>query len=93
MKIVINQCYGGFDLSENFEKFFNYDWLDTDSKEFRINPALIKAVEEDSASVGAEYSKLKVVEIPDNATDWEIQEYDGLENLIYVVDGKIHHCH
>ena len=30
--------------------------------------------------------------IPDNATDWDIEDYDGNETLIYVVDGKIHYC-
>jgi hypothetical protein len=32
---------------------------------------------------------LVVVEIPDNATDWNIEEYDGLETVIYVLNGRI----
>ena len=32
---------------------------------------------------------LVVKEIPDNATDYMITEYDGAEGIIYVVDGKL----
>ena len=34
---------------------------------------------------------LKVYVIPDDATDWEINEYDGMESLILVINGKIVH--
>lgn len=33
---------------------------------------------------------LIVVEIPDESTDYYIEDYDGVESVIYVVDGKIH---
>lgn len=36
--------------------------------------------------------RLEVVEIPEEATDWEIDEYDGQESITYVVDGKIYHA-
>ena len=35
------------------------------------------------------HTKLKVVEIPNIATDYLIEEYDGAEKVYYVVDGKI----
>ena len=35
---------------------------------------------------------LVVVEIPDGATDWDIYEYDGLETIIYVLNGKIYYA-
>jgi hypothetical protein len=31
-----------------------------------------------------------VVEIPNEATDYEILEYDGLEEVVCVIDGKLH---
>lgn len=48
-------------------------------------------VERDAEAASGRCAVLMVVEIPDNATDWELDEYDGLESIIYVADGKIHH--
>lgn len=91
MKIVINVCFGGFGLSEEAKNFFErkFEWLNND--ELRTNPLFIQKVEEKSEWVGNDYSKLRVVEIPDEATDYEINEYDGFENIIYVKNGKIYH--
>jgi hypothetical protein len=82
MKIVINVEFGGFgyDVAEKFEDFV-YKYSDD-----RTNPELIQFVENQPEECG----QLAVVEIPDNATDYMINEYDGLESVIYVVDGKIH---
>lgn len=89
MKIVINQCYGGFSITDETAKLLGYkngyDW-DID----RANANLVKLVEA-GAPVGGRYAKLRVVEIPDEATDWEISEYDGYEEIIYVVNGKFYH--
>ena len=35
-------------------------------------------------------ANLRIVEIPDDYTDYYINEYDGAETLIYVKDGKLH---
>ena len=37
-------------------------------------------------------AKLKVIEIPDNATDWDVEDYDGIERIVYVVDGKLNYA-
>ena len=84
MKIVINKDYGGFgygvaDEYEDFIRGFEGD---------RTNPELVAFVECHPDECG----DLEVVEIPDTATDWEMDEYDGWESVIYVVDGKIHHA-
>lgn len=34
---------------------------------------------------------LTLVTIPDDATDWELNEYDGYESVTYVRDGKLYH--
>lgn len=83
MKIVINGDFGGFGfgVAEQFE-----DWV----REFegdRSNAELIAFVEAHPNECG----DLVVVVIPDTATDWEIDEYDGNESVIYVVNGKIYH--
>ncbi len=84
MKIVINGDWGGFQLTKKVAHILGV-WDFDDSDAVRMNPTLIKMLEE-----GQEINDLKVVEIPDNATDYMIREYDGNESVIYVVDGKLH---
>lgn len=88
MKVVINSCFGGFSTTREFSESIGalspYHIPRCDAK-------LIKAVEADAEAVNGICAKLKVVEIPEEATDWEINEYDGLESITYVVDGKLHH--
>lgn len=107
MKIVINTCYGGFDLSEEAVMFYaelanikltvvkaENDWyrnyyidgiIDNDHYFWTTNisrndPHLVHVVEVLRAEASGSYSRLKVVEIPDDV-DWEINEYDGLEHI------------
>lgn len=83
MKIVVNKEFGGFGCglsSEDRQFVYRYE-------NDRTNDELIAFVE--SHPIG-ECGDLQVVEIPDSATDWEVDEYDGFESIIYVVDGKIH---
>ena len=83
MKIVINADFGGYgcDVSEQY-----VDLVDRYEGD-RTNPELVSFVENHPDDCG----DLAVMTIPDNATDWDIQDYDGSETLIYVVDGKIHY--
>lgn len=91
MKIVLNKCYGGFELSKfACEKLrcgpFDYD---------RTDEKLIDLIETyGSEKCGADdgCTALVIVEIPDETTDWEIDEYNGIESVTYVIDGKIHHA-
>lgn len=84
MKIVINGDWGGFSLTKKVARILGVETYD-DSDAVRTNPVLIKMLEE-----GRKINSLEVVEIPDNATDYMIREYDGNESIIYVVDGKLH---
>lgn len=86
MKLVINDDYGGFGLSEYAANKLGVDRYDVK----RYDADLIKLIEEEGADiVGDRTATLKVVEIPDTTTDYYINEYDGLETIIYVVDGKL----
>ena len=86
MKFVnINYC-GGYELSQNI--------MDKYGEELAVlkrnNHKLVSAVEEfgeDKAS--GFYANLRIVEIPDDSTDYYINEYDGAESIIYVKDGKL----
>ena len=87
MEIVINTCYGGFSVSEEAAKFFNMASVYSDID--RQDPMLIEKVKENPKWVSGSCAKLKVVYIPDEATDWVIDDYDGLERIIYVLNGKL----
>lgn len=89
MKIIINKCYGGFAVKYEIADALTGNVFSAHDDELRTNQALIKMIEE-GKDVGQSFSKLVVVNIPDNATDYYIDEYDGLETIIYVMDGKLH---
>ena len=84
MKIVVNADFGGFGYGVSKE----YEGCVFAYENDRANPELVAFVENHPDDCG----DLAIMTIPDNATDWDIQEYDGNENLIYVVNGKIHYC-
>ena len=83
MKIVINTEFGG---------------ISDYAAEHRTDPAFIVAVEQGLVNTGVpknqtswnvNFEFLKVVEIPDEATDYKVREYDGKEYIDYVLDGKL----
>lgn len=92
MRIVINTCFGGFHIPAELCEtcgLSRYDDID------RSDSRLVDFVETHADADGRyceDYAVLVVVEIPDTCTDWEVSEYDGLESIIYVVDGKIRHA-
>ena len=86
MKIVVNRCFGGFDLPIEFYNMYP-DVEEWDIE--RTDETLIEFLETHDKYTVPYYTKLKVVEIPDAATDWRISDYDGAESILYVVNGKI----
>ena len=85
MKLVINNCYGGFELSEKAREMLGVNPYDIK----RNDPKLIQIVEELGEKASGKSANLQIVEIPDEITDFDISEYDGVETVIYVMDGKI----
>lgn len=86
MKIVINAKYGGFGLSETALALYKarkhladdeFSYFDLE----RNDPVLVEIVEKLGEDADDLYSKLKVVEIPDDIKCWEIVEYDGCEHI------------
>jgi hypothetical protein len=47
----------------------------------RFDSALVQAVEELGEKANGCHAKLKVVEIPEDVTAWEIMEFDGVEEI------------
>ena len=88
MKLVVNKCFGGFGISDSAAEILGideYDFIDRDDENLI---ALIN--EKGSEFVSGSFAKLKIVEIPDSITDYVIDEYDGMERVIYVLNGKLH---
>lgn len=88
MKIVINKCFGGFGVNDNVIEKLNIENAYYDLEDNRTHAGLIELIES-GMDVNTKYSNLVVVEIPDDVTDYMINEYDGYENVLYVLDGKI----
>lgn len=75
----------------------NNDWgqISKESAALRTNPKFIEDVETGrfvGRVMGTYAETLRVIEIPDEATDYMVVEYDGVEGVIYVVDGKLHYA-
>ena len=87
MKVVINDCFGGFSVSEKAKEMLGWDSVyDCESRD---DPELIRVVEQLGEEANGAYANLEIVEIPDEATDWRIFDYDGAESVWYVLDGKM----
>lgn len=87
MKIVANKCYGGFSLSQKARDLLGLE--DVFDNIERTDEDLIHLVETLGDEVNGRYARLRVVNIPDDSTDWEIFEHDGAETILFVVNGKI----
>ncbi len=81
--VVINDCYGGFGLSQRAQSEYcrlagitEKDFHDRDIP--RDDPYLVKVVKELGMGANGAHSNLKIVEIPGDV-DWLVQEYDGAE--------------
>jgi len=78
MKVVINDCYGGFGLSPQAIKRLAELNAKTGRDIERNDPKLIQVIEELGEMAYGSFAKLKIIEIPDDI-EWEIEEYDGNE--------------
>jgi len=80
MKIVINNDYGGYSLSEAAYQELGLEWdcYGFADKIKRNDPRLVACVEKLGPLASGSLASLKVVEIPDDV-EWEIESYDGNE--------------
>lgn len=82
MKVVINQCFGGFGLSGEAEELLaQRKGVTLEDLDYgRTDPDLVAVVEALGSRANDYYSDLKIVEIPDDVK-WHITEYDGVEKI------------
>lgn len=74
-RIVINECYGGFSLSEAASKELG---AHAHRDIGRDDPRLVEIVERLGKEANGRFADLTVVEIP-AGVKWHVHEYDGLE--------------
>lgn len=92
MRVLVCGCYGGFELSDEFlEAYPQFSESCYYDEDFRTDSELIQAVEDFGLERASDDDcHLVLVDVPDEATDMVISEYDGLESVYYVLDGRIH---
>ena len=80
MDIVINACFGGFNLSEDaYDRYRELGGTGESAWDIsRNDPLLIQVVREMGMAADGPHSELNIVSIP-NDVDWTIEEYDGSE--------------
>ena len=84
MKVVINDCHGGFSLSDaGIARYAELADLKLTGHFYsrdipREDAALVQVVEEMGKLANGQCARLKTVEIPDDV-NWYIEDYDGLE--------------
>jgi hypothetical protein len=82
-QVVINDCYGGFSLSDRaIKEYKNLAGItDNDFHDRTIprdDPYLVKIVRDLGMSANGSCANLKIVEIPGDVS-WHVAEYDGAE--------------
>lgn len=82
-KIVINAEYGAFHAPQELIETYGWNKNYIYSDEIRSDPALVEWVEKNPDN------ELAIVYLPDNATTYHIEEYDGLETVLAVINNKI----
>lgn len=83
MKYVINNEFGGFSVPANLIKENNWNNKYLYSEEIRTDIKLIEWVENHPDD------ELAIVDIPEEATDFMVNDYDGKETVFAVINGKI----
>ena len=76
MTFILNKCYGGWSISDFAMEQLGLDsnYPDMDEVDEKKLAELIK--EYGSEKCSGHSAKLKVIEIPDNVTDWDIEDYE-----------------
>ena len=84
MKVVLNNCWGGFSLSDEAKDMFvslggdpkHVDRFSVD----RTAPKLVEVVEKLGLRANGECADLKIVDIPEDI-EYYIDDYDGVETI------------
>ena len=103
MKVVYNPTFGGFSWPQEIIDTFHISAFGR-SREARTDPKIIVALEEilkpflEKERSNDFYRswntpgdpELRILEIPDDCSDWMVTEYDGAETIYFVKEGKLY---
>lgn len=89
MKVVINDCFGGFSLSNKAIARYNEITGRNRSNDYcdgreikRDDPVLVQVVEELGKEANGNYANLVIIELPNEpGLKWHIADYDGSEHI------------
>lgn len=92
--VLINDCYGGFSFSKEFEKILKNELNLKEyfsHEDYRDHPFVIKTfIEKGSDWMSGRFSKLFLVEVPTRMMKhYRINEYDGMESIYLLRDKAI----
>lgn len=87
MKVVIHRDWGAFAVPQVVLNRLGWDVPDMRQMQYidRADPNLIWEVENNHTDCDT----LLTITIPDRATDYYIEDYDGIETVLYVLDGAL----
>lgn len=85
-KVVLNNCYGGFSLSEKACKFLGLKLSDYLASRLysRDDPKLVECIEVLGEEANGLCADLVIVEYDDRNYTYDIDNNDGLESLVLV---------
>jgi len=78
MKVVLNNCYGGFGLSDEAREMLGSDSPDYDLD--RTDPKLVEVVEKLGWRANGSHADLRIVDIPEDI-EYYMDDYDGIETI------------
>ena len=84
IKVALNSCYGGFDLSQRAYELLGWEWrsFPPQEKSLRTDCRLIHVIEQlGTAAASGEHAQLRIEEVNDNLA-WKIKEHDGKEKIV-----------
>jgi hypothetical protein len=87
MKVVYNNCYGGFSLSSKaqtrYTELSGKSCPDRDVE--RDDPILIQVIKELGKDANGSFAALKIIDVLPGSR-WRIDEYDGQESVMCIED-------
>lgn len=89
MKVIVNNCFGGYSVSEEAIDLYRQlsgttDPISRYAEWLRTDPIMIDVVEKLGQRANGRAAELVTIEVPDGY-DYRINDYDGLESIYLTI--------